>query len=75
LKESNGESRISLANTFETLGDLYRIQGKRGDAQNYYKKARAIFDRAVVSRKPNEKIDYQVYHAHLRQLDDKLKKL
>jgi tetratricopeptide (TPR) repeat protein len=75
LKESNGESSISLANTFETLGDLYRIQGKRGDAQNYYKKARAIFDRAVVSRKPNEKIDYQVYHAHLRQLDDKLKKL
>ncbi len=75
LKESNGESSISLAKTFETIGDLYRTQGKRGDAQNYYKKARAIFDRAVVSRKPSEKIDYQVYHAHLRQLDDKLKQL
>lgn len=75
LKEGDGESSISLAKTFESLGDLYRTQGKRGDAQNYYKRARAIFDHAVVSRKPNEKIDYQVYHARLRQLDDKLKQL
>lgn len=75
LKESSGANKISLAKTFEAIGDLYRSQGKRGDAQSYYKRARAIFDHAVVSRKPSEKIDYQVYHAHLRQLDDKLKQL
>jgi len=75
LKESSGESSISLAKTFEGLGDLYRTQGKRADAQSYYKRARAIFDHAVVSRKLSEKIDYQTYHAHLRQIDEKLKQL
>ncbi|CAN5245655.1 hypothetical protein BH11CYA1_BH11CYA1_05400 [soil metagenome] len=75
LKESSGEGGIALAKTFENLGDLYRTQGKRADAQSYYKRARAIFDHAVVSRKISEKIDYQTYHAHLRQIDDKLKQL
>ena len=75
LKEGSGESSISLAKTFEGLGDLYRSQGKRADAQSYYKRARAIFDHAVVSRKLSEKIDYQTYHAHLRQIDEKLKQL
>jgi tetratricopeptide (TPR) repeat protein len=38
LKESSGANKISLAKTFEAIGDLYRSQGKRGDAQSYYKR-------------------------------------
>jgi hypothetical protein len=74
LKEQGGENP-RLAQAFEKMGDLYRSQGKRSDALTYYKRARAIYDKAVVSRKMAEKIDYQVYNAHLRQIDDKLKQL
>ena len=74
LKEQGGENP-RLAQAFEKMGDVYRGQGKRNEALSYYKKARAIYDKAVVSRKMTEKIDYQVYNAHLRQIDDKLKQL
>jgi len=72
-QQSGGESSPAIAQTLEGLADLYRSQGKRTEALSYYKRARSIYDHAVVNRKSGEKMDYQAYNAHLKQIDDKLK--
>ncbi len=72
-QRSGGESSPAIAQTLEGMADLYKSQGKRAEALSYYKRARSIYDHAVVNRKSGEKMDYQAYNAHLKQIDDKLK--
>jgi len=74
-QQAAGDSSPATAQTLEGMGDLYKAQGKGNDARSLYKRARAIYDHAVVNRKGGEKMDYQVYNAHLKQIDDKLKQL
>jgi tetratricopeptide (TPR) repeat protein len=73
LKRSqNGDKSPALAMALEELGDTYKALGQGNDAQANYKEAHAIYDHAVVSNSRIDKMDYAVYSAHVKQLDQKL---
>ncbi|MBU6450437.1 MAG: tetratricopeptide repeat protein [Cyanobacteria bacterium REEB67] len=71
-RQQHGDNSPQLAMALEELGDTYRAQGQNSDAQANYKQAHAIYDHAVVSRSRADKMDYSIYYAHVKQLDDKL---
>ena len=75
LRESKVENAAASARTLENLGDAYKALGKRTEALGSYKRARSIYDKAVVSTKREGRIDYQVYAGRVKQLDEKLKRL
>jgi tetratricopeptide (TPR) repeat protein len=71
-RQQKGDHSPSLAMALEELGDTYKAQGQNTDAQSNYKEAHAIYDHAVVSNNRIDKMDYAVYFAHVKQLDQKL---
>ncbi len=73
LKAREAGPVAALARTLENIGDAYRALGRKGDAQASYKRARAVYDKAVVATKREQRIDYQVYAGRVKQLDEKLK--
>lgn len=75
IREAQSDASSSYARTLENMGDAYKAAGKRGDALAVYRKAKAIYDRAVVNPKRDQQIDYQVYAGKVKQLDEKLKQL
>ena len=75
LRESKVENAAASARTLENLGDAYKALGKRSEALGSYKRARSIYDKAVVSTKREGRMDYEVYAGRVKQLDEKLKRL
>ncbi|MBS2007621.1 MAG: tetratricopeptide repeat protein [Cyanobacteria bacterium SZAS TMP-1] len=73
-RQNAGEYSTALALALEELGDTYQAQGQTATARDNYKAAHAIYDHAVVSRSRAEKMDYQNYYAHVKQLDVKMGK-
>ncbi len=73
-RTQQGDNSPAVAMALEELGDTYKAQGQVGDAQSNYKQAHAIYDHAVVSKSGLDKMDFEVYSAHVRQLDQKLGK-
>jgi len=73
-RTQQGDNSPAVAMALEELGDTYKAQGQEGDALSNYKQAHAIYDHAVVSKSRLDKMDWDVYSAHVRQLDQKLGK-
>jgi tetratricopeptide (TPR) repeat protein len=73
-RAQHGENSPALARALEELGDTYKAKGQDGDAKSNYKQAHAIYDHAVVSTSRLDKMDFDVYNAHVKQLDQKLGK-
>jgi hypothetical protein len=57
------------------MADILTNQGKRDDARASLMRARSIYDHAIVSRIASERIDYQIYNAHVKQIEEKLRRL
>lgn len=72
LRTASGEG-LGRARTLENLGDAYRIVGSRTEAMSSYLEAKALYDKAVVSPKRHEQIDFQVYSGRVKQIEEKMK--
>lgn len=75
LQSHGGEYSSRLARCLEEMADSLASQGKSADARASLLRARSIYDHAIVSRSPAERIDYQLYSAHVKQIEEKLKRL
>jgi len=71
-RQQKGDRSTALAIALEELGDSYKAQGQTVDAMASYKEAHSIYDHAVVSSSRLDKMDYSIYTAHVKQLDQKL---
>jgi len=61
------------ANSFELLGDVYKMKGEGRGAREYYGRAKSIFEKALLNKDHTERIDYGMYAARVKQIDDKLR--
>lgn len=76
IEKGNGGAYGSrLARCLEELADCQARQGKKVEARSTLLRARSIYDHAIVSRIASERIDYQVYNAHVKQIEEKLRRL
>lgn len=75
LQGQVGEYSSNLARCYEEMADILTNQGKRDDARASLMRARSIYDHAIVSRIASERIDYQIYNAHVKQIEEKLRRL
>ncbi|MBX9938715.1 MAG: tetratricopeptide repeat protein [Candidatus Obscuribacterales bacterium] len=74
LRTASGEG-LGRARTLENLGDAHRLVGSKGEALSSYRESKALYDKAVVSPKRHEQIDFQVYSGRVKQLEEKMKHL
>ncbi len=74
LRTANGAG-LGRARTLENLGDAHRLVGSKGEALSSYRESKALYDKAVVSPKRHEQIDFQVYSGRVKQIEEKMKHL
>lgn len=75
IRGTQSETNSAFARTLENLGDAHKAAGHRSEAQGMYKRAKSIYDKAVVNPKRDQQIDFQVYAGRVKQLEEKLKQL
>jgi tetratricopeptide (TPR) repeat protein len=70
-----GQQNAKTISLLEFLGDVSRDLGKTKEAKDYYRQAKSACDKAILAHTDSERIDYLIYSARVKQIDEKLKRV